>query len=172
MSLIHTPLLHFKSLHWSGHRLACAVFGALVCSLVCGSSLAHVDALITNPHVIDGDTISVDGHVYRLIGFDAPETGERARCRDEARRGKMATLRLRALVRDEHLSLERVACTCSHGKEGTEACNYGRWCGVLRANGRDVSEIMISEGLARPYICAAHHCPQRSNWCFGSTLGQ
>ena len=30
--------------------------------------------------VIDGDTISALGRVVRLAGFDAPETGNRARC--------------------------------------------------------------------------------------------
>jgi endonuclease YncB( thermonuclease family) len=30
--------------------------------------------------VIDGDTISARGRVVRLVGFDAPETGNRARC--------------------------------------------------------------------------------------------
>lgn len=170
MSVIHGTFYRLKYQHWSGRFLVCAVFGALICSIVCGSALANSESLLNDLRVIDGDTVSVVGHVYRLIGFDAPETGERARCPDEARRGKMATLRLRAIVREGHLSLERLACVCSHGREGTEACNYGRWCGVLRSNGRDVSEIMISEGLARTYICAAHHCPQRSNWCLNAVL--
>ena len=162
----------FSSLRRRIPYFVITLIGTAILALLYFTTFANAEARSDRPHVIDGDTISVDGHVYRLIGFDAPETGERARCPDEARRGKQATLRLRAIVREGNLSLERLACTCSHGKEGTEACNYGRWCGALRANGRDVSEIMIAEGLARPYVCAAHHCPQRSNWCFDAALGQ
>jgi endonuclease YncB( thermonuclease family) len=30
--------------------------------------------------VIDGDTVEQDGRRYRLLGYDTPETGSRARC--------------------------------------------------------------------------------------------
>src|SRR6266436_8481427 len=36
--------------------------------------------------VIDGDTVRFDGAVYRLVGFDTPERGDKARCDDERRR--------------------------------------------------------------------------------------
>lgn len=158
-----------RSWHRVKHHLCFKLLGALLLLIVGSPASAHVEVPLDNPYVIDGDTISIAGHTIRLIGFDAPETGKRARCPDEARRGKLATLRLRAIVRDNHLSLERVDCSCSHGKEGTEACNYGRSCGLLRSRGRDVAEIMIAEGLAKSYICKAHHCPQRGDWCSTNT---
>lgn len=133
--------------------------------IACGSVSANVETAPNDLRVIDGDTISADGKHYRLIGFDAPETGVRARCSDEARRGRLATSRLRDIVKSKTLSLVRIACTCRHGEVGTPACNYGRRCGVLFANGKDVAETMIVEGLARSYICAKGHCPQRSDWC-------
>jgi len=34
--------------------------------------------------VIDGDTVRLNGAVYRLVGFDTPERGDKARCDDEA----------------------------------------------------------------------------------------
>jgi hypothetical protein len=42
---------------------------------------------------------------------------------------------------------------------------YGRGCGILYADGRDVAPTMIREGLAHPYVCEAGHCPQRQPWC-------
>jgi hypothetical protein len=35
---------------------------------------------------------------HRLVGFDTPERGDKARCDDERRRAEAAILRLRALV--------------------------------------------------------------------------
>jgi endonuclease YncB( thermonuclease family) len=115
--------------------------------------------------VVDGDTIRAHGVVYRLIGLDAPETGSRARCTAENAKGGAATQRLRQLVAGGGLDLEPVRCACQVGTEGTFRCNYGRSCGVLRARGRDAAEILIGEGLARPYICGATRCPRRESWC-------
>ncbi len=38
--------------------------------------------------VIDGDTVRFNGAVYRLVGFDTPERGDKARCDDERRRAR------------------------------------------------------------------------------------
>jgi endonuclease YncB( thermonuclease family) len=115
--------------------------------------------------VIDGDTIKVGTTVYRLVGFDTPEAGANARCELERTLAANATWRLRQLVAGGGLDVERVACACPHGTEGTRRCNYGRLCGVLRARGREVGAILIAEGLARPYICGAQSCPRRESWC-------
>ena len=115
--------------------------------------------------VVDGDTIEARGSVWRLVGFDAPETGRRAQCSIEGERGVAARARLVAIIAGGGLDLEPVACSCRPGTEGTPACNHGRLCGTLRARGRDVGATLISEGLARPYVCGPRSCPTRLRWC-------
>jgi endonuclease YncB( thermonuclease family) len=114
--------------------------------------------------IIDGDTVRISGEVFRLVGFDSPET-YRAQCPSERELGNRATFRLRQLVAGGGLDLERVACSCRPRTEGTPRCNYGRSCGVLRVRGRDVGELLIAEGLARPYVCGRTSCPAREAWC-------
>jgi endonuclease YncB( thermonuclease family) len=76
--------------------------------------------------VIDGDTVRANGHVYRLVGYDAPESGLKARCESERTLAARATSRLRQIVVAGKLRLERVPCACPPGTEGTYRCNYGR----------------------------------------------
>jgi endonuclease YncB( thermonuclease family) len=115
--------------------------------------------------VIDGDTIRANGQTYRLVGFDTPESGSLARCERERRLADAATNRLRQLIANAQTALEPVPCSCRAGTEGTQQCNHGRLCAYLRAEGRDVGPILISEGLARPYVCGQTGCPRRQSWC-------
>jgi endonuclease YncB( thermonuclease family) len=118
--------------------------------------------------VIDGDTIQIFGVEpnVRLVGFDAPETW-RPDCEAERELGLKATARLRELVRGGHLSFEYVRCSCPE-RIGTHWCNYGRDCGTLKSNGRDVGAILIEEDLAVPFVCGATRCPTKAHpswWC-------
>ena len=117
--------------------------------------------------VIDGDTIRVYRQQpnVRLVGFNAPET-RNAACDAEADLGAKATRRLRDLIRAGNLDFIYVKCSCPEGTEGTFACNYGRDCGTLKSNGRDVGAILIAEGLAVPFVCGPTHCPRTPKpWC-------
>jgi hypothetical protein len=76
------------------------------------------------------------------------------------------TRRLRDLVRLGNLDFTFVPCACPPGTQGTRACNFGRRCGTLKVQGRDVADILISEGLAAPFVCEATRCPRMpSPWC-------
>ena len=117
------------------------------------------------PTVIDGDTVRWQGETVRLVGFDTPEKGDRARCQSERSKGDRATVRLRELIATGTVTLDLVRCSCPAGTEGTKACNFGRACVVLLVDGRDAGRTLIAEGLARPYVCHATSCPPRGSWC-------
>lgn len=117
--------------------------------------------------VIDGDTIRVQGHDrdIRLLGFNAPATS-RASCDVERERGYTVMRRLRAIVDSAELELQPASCACAPNTEGTDTCNDGRRCGILRANGWDVGERLIAEGLALRSTCNGASCaPVRRPWC-------
>src|SRR5216683_3149754 len=108
--------------------------------------------------VIDGDTIKVRGRTIDLVGFDAPETGNRAQCPRERELGARATAQLKSLIAGGGLDLRLVPCACPPDTEGTPECNEGRSCGELRSYGRDIGGMMIQYVLAKPYVCSATSC--------------
>ena len=155
--------------------MACVrCFGAFATMLVmiAQPTIAH-DADHTEPlspqavYVTDGDTIRVGGFAYRLVGFDAPEIGRTARCEAEVAKGYEAKAALVDLVHSgKPLTLERVACSCAPSSpEGSQFCNYGRRCGVLRIAGEDAGVILIRESLAKPYLYRWNRVPPKPKWC-------
>jgi micrococcal nuclease len=118
--------------------------------------------------VLDGDTASLSGYRQRirLVGFNTPEVFS-PKCNHELQAGNRATARLKELLRTARtIEFERVACSCAPETEGTRSCNHGRLCGSLYADGRDVGDILISEGLAARYRCSRTSCPPPpGNWC-------
>ena len=115
--------------------------------------------------VVDGDTIRIGDRLTRLVGFNAPETWK-PNCDAEQRLGEAATRRLRQLVAGGDVRFASVHCACRPGTEGTPDCNYGRSCGSLTIDGRDVGSTLISEGLAVRYSCGRTGCPPPPRpWC-------
>jgi endonuclease YncB( thermonuclease family) len=115
--------------------------------------------------VVDADTIFFNGKSYRLVGYDTPEGGPRAKCAAERELAARAVRRLRQIVAGGSLRLQQVSCGCPDGTEGTDRCNHGRLCAVLTVGERDVAQILIGEGLARRYSCRGDNCPPRQPWC-------
>ncbi|MGO7050352.1 thermonuclease family protein [Rhizobium johnstonii] len=117
--------------------------------------------------VTDGDTVHVAGERAgtRLVGFNTPEKFS-PQCEYERKLGERASSRLSELVKSPNLQLTKVPCACPAGSEGTDACNHGRSCGILKVDGRDVGQILIGEGLAVPFICEGNRCPRTPRpWC-------
>jgi hypothetical protein len=61
---------------------------------------------------------------------------------------------VRTQTGSEVLEFEYVDCACPPGTEETPACNYGRSCGILKAGGKELGDILIAEGLAVPSSAA------------------
>jgi len=121
------------------HRLA-AIFAALLIS-----GCATADPAV----VVDGDTIRAGGQTVRVMGLDAPEL--HGRCPRETELARAARDRLAQLIAGG-VTLE------PHGSD-----RYRRLLAVVRdARGRDVAQVMVAEGLARPYAGA-----RREPWCEG-----
>jgi endonuclease YncB( thermonuclease family) len=153
---------------FSGRHLGILSFVlAVVIAYLYGSLARSAPIDASEVSVIDGDTIRIHQSRpdVRLVGFNAPET-RRAQCAAEEALGGKATRRLRDLVRSGKLDLTLVPCACRPSTEGTEACNFGRRCGVLKVDGRDVGSILIAEGLAVPFQCGRTSCPRTPRpWC-------
>ena len=87
---------------------------ALLVSAALGLRLASAEPIDPGSlRVLDGDTVVAAGITYRLVGFDAPEEGTRAKCAGEAVLAARATSRLRAIVAAGGLDLARIACACA-----------------------------------------------------------
>jgi endonuclease YncB( thermonuclease family) len=97
--------------------------------------------------VIDGDTLRLDGETVRLADIDTPEL-HRPECDAERMLARLAAERLAALLQGREITLER---------EGQD--RYGRTLARLMADGRNVGEILITEGYAVPWAGRRH------DWC-------
>lgn len=91
--------------------------------------------------VVDGDTFWFAGEKYRIAGIDAPETHD-ARCADEQARGDAATYRLHALLNDGAFSLKSI---------DRDTDRYGRKLRDVVRGDASLGDVLITEGLARPY---------------------
>ena len=99
--------------------------------------------------VVDGDTIWLQGHKIRMADIDAPETHGPG-CGEEQALGERATLRLQQLLNSGTISL---------GSYERDEDRYGRKLRLVLVDGANAGDILVSEGLARPYAGG------RRPWC-------
>jgi len=89
--------------------------------------------------VTDGDTLKLNGAVYRLWGIDAPEAQQT--CPDGWPAGRLATTKLQELVKGR-----AVAC------EAKDRDQYGRTVAICRTAGEDLGALMVREGMAWAFM--------------------
>lgn len=82
-------------------------------------------------HIIDGDTLRMGSERIRLRGIDTPELSEPG--------GQAARLRLEQLLQEGPIRI------VPHGQDV-----YGRTVADVFVNGRNVAEVLRSEGLTKP----------------------
>lgn len=100
--------------------------------------------------VVDGDTFWIDGEKIRIADIDTPETHP-PRCAEEARLGNAATDRLQALLNQGGFELKSI---------DRDTDRYGRKLRIVERNGQSLGDVLVSEGLARPYGGGP-----RAGWC-------
>lgn len=111
------------------------VFRLIVLYLI---SILLPAAATADIRVVDGDTLEVDGTIYRLNGIDAPEHGQK--CGDWAC-GVAATNALAEMVKGRDVSCDPIS------EDG-----YGRVIATCFVNGRDIGAEMIDKGLAWAFV--------------------
>lgn len=87
--------------------------------------------------VVDGDTFWLGGEKFRIANIDTPELST-PRCSAERRLAQRATGRLLELLVGQDIAIER---------RGLD--KYGRTLALVAAQGRDVGDVLVAEGLAR-----------------------
>ena len=100
------------------------------------SSAVAADGL----RVVDGDTIQFNGMPIRLLQIDTPETWS-PRCQQELELGMAATKRLEELLDGHEVTYQ-----------ATGYDRFGRLLARVYADGVDVSEVLLREGHALPYL--------------------
>lgn len=100
---------------------------------------------------IDGDTVDIDGERIRIYNIDTPEI-HTAKCDAERRLGLVAKRRMQDMLDGGNPQIIR-------GDHGRMTDRYGRTLARLEVKGNDLGEMLVGEGLARPWT------GKRRPWC-------
>ena len=104
-------------------------------------------------YVIDGDTVRIDGETIRIWNIDTPEISQ-AKCEAELKLALEAKETLHRLLSSGPMSIRR-----GDPKSGRMKDRYGRTLAAISVGGRDVGQILIQKGHARPWT------GKRRPWC-------
>jgi micrococcal nuclease len=99
--------------------------------------------------VIDGDTFRLGGQSIRIADIDTPEVRNYG-CAAEKALADRATARMRELLNAEPFELRPYT---------RDEDQYGRKLRIVARDGQSLGQILVAEGLARPWDGARHP------WC-------
>ncbi|MBS9720142.1 thermonuclease family protein [Tianweitania sp. BSSL-BM11] len=105
------------------------------------------------PSITDGDTIRIGRERIRIANIDAPEL-RKPQCDAERRLAAVAKARLAKLLASGKITLHR-----GDPQDGRLKDRHGRTLATITVDGRDVGDILVEEGLARPWS------GRREPWC-------
>lgn len=110
-----------------------------ICGVLCLlSGAAHAQT-----RVVDGDTLEINGTVYRLNGIDAPEAGQQCK-KPSGASWHCGQASIDAMA--ELSAGKTVRC------EGTKSDGYGRTIGTCFADGIDLGAEMVRTGNAWAFV--------------------
>lgn len=122
------------------------IYAILFLVLFCAGESGALPDLYRVTRIVDGDTIeATDGHLtfrIRIAGMDAPEWRQRF--------GRQATNRLKRLIGNQKIEIQPIL----HKTD-----RYNRVLGQVFVNGKDVSLMMIEEGMATYFRPFCHDYP-------------
>jgi len=141
------------------NRTISQVIAVFLFSISAASFANPYDYKVTR--VIDGDTVAFEAKFLpaplkpelsiRVLGVDTPEKGHRASCPKEAE----AALKASAFTKDAIKNGKKVQILIEkHDKYG------GRVLGDVIIDGKKLSELLITNGHARPYFGE-----KKASWC-------
>lgn len=112
-----------------------------------------------NLDIIDADSFSYNGHVYRLYDIDAPQAGQSARCHREIAQSEDTA----AFVRGAIARASTVEVRPAFDPRGSGIWPHDRARARLAriyVDGQDLSAILVAEGRAVPLDIRTEH-----DWC-------
>ena len=123
----------------------CLAVALLIAAASIGQAAAHSAIQICGSGkrvtcVVDGDTVWVEGVKYRFEDIDTPEKGALAECMQEGLQAIAATKRLAEILSASEFTIE------ANGKD-----RYGRVLARFIIGGKTAGEMLVAEGLARPW---------------------
>jgi endonuclease YncB( thermonuclease family) len=124
----------------------------IVTAYLC-AAVSVCDTTPTRVFVLDGDTVVINHERIRIAGIDAPEV--KGKCAEEKRLAAMATHLLARIVNGSQILIDRQP----------KPDRYGRTLAAVSADGRDVGEVILREGLARKWTKKFDY--REEPWCLG-----
>lgn len=118
-----------------------AIFGTGLIALVIVSDRDDTQTFTGLAHIIDGDSIRIDGNKIRLLGIDAPELKQQ--CLLEGSNWPCGVAAKQALVK--RVGKKRVACVAK-GRD-----KYRRWLAKCTLDDEDLGHWMVVSGWAVSY---------------------